>query len=279
MNYQDTFVNNIPDYLSWVKNTKTPFGDKNEEKSFSMKMDQVFYRGQACSLWELKPSVFRDSNYFIENSLLKKATRRLWNVVSSFNTYLEKMIFFQHYGLCTRLVDLTSNPLVALYMACCDEIKPCCDGAVYFSYGSEINDKVAELTAKYVFEHEYQSSDIEFEKFASKEGVKVESFKTPILIQPPINNPRIEAQNGAFVMAPLVGNYSNNIAYMNIEGLDEMQFFDSRRAIIPSDNKLSILKDLSDLGFDSGTIYKDISEKIKAIVNEEKWKENIKIAK
>ena len=39
---------------------------------------------------------------------------------------------------------------------------------------------------------------------------------------------------------------------MNIEGLDEMQFFDSRRAIIPSDNKLSILKDLSDLGFDSG---------------------------
>ena len=66
-------------------------------------------------------------------------------------------IFFQHYGLSTRLLDVTFNPLVALYMACCEEDKQSCDGVVYCGHDTERqNTKIAELTAKYVFENELQ---------------------------------------------------------------------------------------------------------------------------
>lgn len=37
---------------------------------------------------------------------------------SKCNTHLEKLVEMQHYGLPTRLLDITRNPLVALYFAC-----------------------------------------------------------------------------------------------------------------------------------------------------------------
>ena len=115
-----------------------------------------------------------------------------------------------------------------------------------------------------------------FQKFAEEEKVNINSFTQPIFILPPINNPRIEAQNGAFVMAPLINKViDKDSALSNRKALDSTEFFDKRRAIIKDNNKDCILHELSILGIDSGTIYKSIEEKLKAIVSTEKWKSSL----
>ena len=157
MEYKETIIQNVSEYLLWVKETNKTEIISNKGKPLEFERDYGYYRGQSCVCWELKTSVLREPPYLDENSLLKEATLRLWNEVSSLNTYLEKMIFFQHYGLSTRLLDVTFNPLVALYMACCEESKQSCDGVVYCGHCTDRhNNKIAELTAKYVFEQKYR---------------------------------------------------------------------------------------------------------------------------
>ena len=276
MEYKDTNIQNVSDFLLWVKETNEAEVMSDEGEPICFDSDYGYYRGQSCSCWELKPSVLREPPYLDEHSLLDKASLKLWNDISSLNTYLEKMIFFQHYGLSTRLLDVTFNPLVALYMACCEENKRTCDGAVFCGHHSEIqHPNIAELTAKYAFENELQRIDFGVHHLAKNEGVNVNAFTQPIFILPPINNPRIEAQNGAFVMAPLIENVIDEKAViLNRKGLDNTDFFDKRRAIIKGENKDCILHELSVFGIDSGTIYKGIEEKLRAIVTEEKWKSN-----
>lgn len=273
--YKDQIIESVSDYLLWVKETNKAEVISNEGQPICFENDSVYYRGQSCSCWELKPSVFREP-ILDEHSLLGKASLKLWNEVSSLKPYLEKMLFFQHYGLCTRLLDVTFNPLVALYMACCEENRNTCDGVVFFGYAIERrDDRIAELTAKYVFENELQQMVVEFHRFTKIQNVDIDSFTQPLFILPPINNPRIEAQNGAFIMAPLIDKViDEETVLLNRKSLDGTEFFDERRAIIKGYNKGSILHELSILGIDSGTIYKGIEEKLRAIVTEGKWNSN-----
>lgn len=273
--YKDQIIESVSDYLLWVKETKKAEVIGDEGQTICFESDSVYYRGQSCSCWDLKPSVFRGS-ILDEHSLLSKASLKLWNEVSLLKSYLEKMLFFQHYGLCTRLLDVTFNPLVALFMACCEENQNTCDGVVFCGRGYERqNNDIAELTAKYIFENELQQMVVGFHHFSKAQNVKMDSFTQPLFILPPINNPRIEAQNGAFIMAPLIDKViDEETALLNKKGLDDTEFFDKRRAIIKGYNKESILHELSILGIDSGTIYKGIEEKLKAIVTEEKWNTN-----
>lgn len=270
--YKDTIIQNVSDFLIWVKETCKSEVMSDDGMPIIFENDHGYFRGQSCLCWELKPSVFRGEPSLDEHSLLNKATLRLGYEVDKYNTYLERMIYFQHYGLCTRLLDVTSNPLVALFMACYEESNQSCDGVVYCGNGIGYqNPQIAELTAKYVFQHEYSKMTVGLQRFAKEEKIDISRFCQPIYIQPSINNPRIEAQNGAFIMAPLFSEIiDDNSAIMNCNSLDDTGFFDNRRAVIPSTIKDIILDELSILGVDSGTIYRCVEEKLKAIVSEEK---------
>ena len=276
MEYKDTVIQNISDYLIWVEETHKADVIGDDEKPICFENNYAYYRGHSCLCWELKPSVLRDP-CINEHALLKKASLRLYNETSLLNSYLEKMIFFQHYGLCTRLLDVTFNPLVALYMACCEENMHKCDGVVFSGLCSiHENNRIAEQTAKYVFKNELQEEIYGSDDFFKNEGVDIKYFIDPIFVLPPINNPRIEAQNGAFIMAPLISKIKgNDIGSKNKSGFENTQFFEKKRAIIKGDNKESILHELSIVGIDCGTIYRGIESKLKAIVAEEKYKSNL----
>ena len=103
----------------------------------------------------------------------------------------------------------------------------------------------------------------------------IKSFTQPIFILPPINNPRIEAQNGAFIMAPLISEVIDDISALQYrKDLGDSDFFDARRAVVKGCDKENILHELSVLGIDCGTVYKGIEEKLKAILTEEKMISN-----
>jgi len=74
MEYKDTIIQNVSDFLLWVKETNKTEVMSDEGKPLAFEDDYGYYRGQSCVCWELKPSVLREPPYLDENSLLKKAT-------------------------------------------------------------------------------------------------------------------------------------------------------------------------------------------------------------
>lgn len=52
----------------------------------------------------------------IEHNLMQIPLQRIPMEFKDFDNMFDIMAKYQHYGMCTRLLDLTTNPLVALYL-------------------------------------------------------------------------------------------------------------------------------------------------------------------
>lgn len=86
--------------------------------------EKFFFRGQSNKNWDVKPSAFRDDILSFEHELILEACARAPFEFSGNSSSFEKLTKLQHYGLPTRLLDVTLNPLVALYFACESCIDP-----------------------------------------------------------------------------------------------------------------------------------------------------------
>jgi len=77
------------------------------------------YRGHGSTDFELKPSIFRKSGTKEnEHILLRELIAAHPEDFHGDTSALEMLVRMQHYSLPTRLLDVTFNPLVALYVAC-----------------------------------------------------------------------------------------------------------------------------------------------------------------
>lgn len=117
-------INDIHDYLKIIDVLQN-----EKEKDRNAVFKEFYYRGVSNSEWELLPSLSVNDLEFYEPVMIeefKKAYPSEFDVRDDFEI-IAKM---QHYGLPTRLLDFTSNPLVSLYFSCSDIQQSGRDGKV-----------------------------------------------------------------------------------------------------------------------------------------------------
>lgn len=247
---------------------------------------QVYYRGEASVDWEALPSVLRGHKNFIRESFYYHEIQVRSPKDFENQSFLNKLVTMQHYALPTRLLDITSNPLNALYFACeCKSEKhnngrvtifPILPGSM--SYGDSdralILSCLPHLTHFEQFDllNEIKNSnsgiyretpatpflnklllEIRAEKPAFQPRIVLGDILNPLFVQPNMTNPRIANQQGAFLLSGLSND--QNEAEEKIK---------SRMAktnlIIPASKKDAILDELDAIGINQATIYPNLDK-------------------
>lgn len=82
----------------------------------------IYYRGHSDINYKLEPTIYRPqrkkSLVIYEHDMFKETIIKNPHDFETLKLNFEKLALMQHYGLPTRLLDLTENPLVALFFAC-----------------------------------------------------------------------------------------------------------------------------------------------------------------
>lgn len=207
--------------------------------------ENIYYRGQNNGIgqgWELLPSFYRDKRKYSDVPFYKDKKEEL-NVIYKFveksYDYFKDVEFgnlisviniLQHYGFPTRALDVTKNPLVALYFALEKVVQG--DGncpVIYLIYAEKAN-------AAFLI-----NNDINL--FYNEENPEKKRLSSAVLINGCNLSERIRSQKGDFIFF-----------YEEVE-IDKDPEFSIKEIPINVNNVKSLKDELDIIGISESTIY------------------------
>ena len=259
------------------------FSDITRISSFISSLERegqiLVYRGHSNANYILQPSIMRNANLEKnESSLYHELLINCPNDFINCNTHLEKLVHMQHYGLPTRLLDVTRNLLVAIYFACekafesygevvlvqieYDNIKyPQSDVVSILAslpalssekreeiYNLACDDKIGD--ERFNDEAKILLHEIRIEKPSFQPEIKKKDVLNSYFVYALKNNNRIIKQDGAFIICGLLGEQNTLEKFRYKNG--------NKKVVILVDKKEEILKELEQYSINKSTLFPEI---------------------
>ena len=302
-------IENISDYV----NNIYELTDKNIIDDFG-KRKVYSFRGQAKKEYKIIPSLARfaekkevkegkgiDANNGqpvtiirnldqIERNLITKAQLRSPDVFSKNLLPTELLCLLQHYGIPTRMLDITENALVALYFACVSESKDerDFDGDGEVIVFSDFRDTIITppiinaIADFYRLRETFPSINsfielvrkkpyfLEFKKNADEEWVRKCCEDNVLFLSSPVRTPRQMIQQGKYILFPnaISGCFQRPFFDCKINPIPKDHICIEKLLIIPKDKKEDILKHLRSVGINKFSLFPDSIDKMAEWIKE-----------
>lgn len=286
----DKIIESISDFLKALEDIKM----MEEFYYFNMLGIKTFYRGQANSDWGLSPQLYRKDLLEIEGAMV---TRMLHLNPSEFTgSRFDNLTKMQHYGLPTRLLDCTTNPLVALYFACADKTQCDSEGCVFvfptmpFLWSTNplieiYMDLIFEQTCIYgaCIEKYLQECASRYSWGEAREVVSSEEYfirhisQLYIAVQPIYNNSRLVNQAGTFFLFGMdykivdeTGQKRYNFLPHSSKSVKDFTHRGTKLRI-PSSSKQHIIKQLDILSINEERLFPDLAHQATQMIRGNKY--------
>lgn len=277
-------VQSVSEYLEYLSTIKPISHTTYTVGCFTL------FRGQANAKWNLSPSLYREGLFEAENLLLTEIKHVCPGEFTG--NRFDSLVKMQHFGMPTRLLDTTTNPLVALYFACASSNESTADGVVYVFPNLPVSwstDPLVDLLMDFVYDYHPRKLwlDQMLERTQHKYANAIHRLMPDNInsllhyltipafaVMPSKTNERIEAQDGAFFIFGMnlvdrevstnpgtLGRVYYNFGPTNVDTPQKI-WPQTETLIIPASAKEEILKQLNLLGINERKLFPDLSHQI-----------------
>ena len=273
-------VSSIEDFLRQIRNLKQCYPDLS-----------LYFRGEPKCGWEMRPSVKRDTFSAVESAMLRDLMTHRPEEFSGISLALEQWILAQHHGLKTRFLDITKNPMVALFFACDGNNYEQEDGSLHTfavprslikDFTSDAISVIANFAKRpqneqnLLLGHKCMSNPVaryheamdklcqfvQMEKPYFVNRIDIRDFYRVFVVEPRQSHERIRAQSGAF----LVSAFHERLERDEIlKKNDNIPVYAHHQMVVPHGCKTAIMEDLRLLNITKEVLFPGLDTSAQAI--------------